>query len=76
MGRYHTYMSHGIKPNGKTSRGSINRDGSRHDGITSVQSSMMAAIEKMSCVVLLNNNTTNVNSPTFSSVDGEEYRWC
>ena len=74
MGRRHTYMSHGIKPNGKTSRGSINRDGSAHDGITSVQSGVMAAIEKMSCVALLN-NTTNVNSPTCSSVNGNEYRW-
>ena len=41
--------------------------------ITSVQSGVMAVIEKMSCVALLN-NTTNVNSPTCSSVNGNEYR--
>ena len=56
-----------MKANGKTSRGSMERDGSGHDGVTRMQSGVMAAIEKTSRVALLNNNSTNVNSRTRGS---------
>ena len=46
--------------NGKTSHGSIERDGSGYDGVALIQSGVMAAVE-MSRVALLNNNTTNEN---------------
>ena len=49
--------------NRKTLRGSIELDGSRHDDVTRVQSGMIAAIENLSRMVLLNNNAINVNSP-------------
>ena len=58
MGRRDTFQSHGMKVNGKTSRRSIERDGSRHDNFTRVQSGVMAAIENLSHMALLNNNTT------------------
>ena len=61
MCRCHTYQSHGMKVNGKTSHGSIERDGSGYDGVTLMQSGVIAAVEKMSRVALSNNNTTNEN---------------
>ena len=57
-----SHVSHGMNVNGKTSRGSIERDGTGHAGVTCMQSGVMAAIEKMACMASLNSNTKNVNS--------------
>ena len=57
------YQSHGMKANREPLCGSIELDGSRHDDVTRVQSGMMAAMENLSRMALLNNNIINVNSP-------------
>ena len=41
----------------------VRRDDSGRDGVTRMQSGVKVSIKKMSRVALMNNNTTNVNSP-------------
>ena len=45
----------------------VRHDDSGRNSVTRIQLGVIATIEKMSRVALLNNNTTNVNSPTHGS---------